>query len=160
MNTFKITKQIDDNHFEIEVDWNKVKYFTEIDFRLEHDYVGIMMDNFISTKNANTNPGGKNIVRSNGISLASYVQIPIRDFVSFCLPLIKDSENCTEKHIKGSYKYGQSIIYYYDHKEKCHKVAVRLKDEENYTHVTRTFFDKFIKPNLEKIAEDELFHNS
>ena len=153
MNTFKITKQIDDNHFEIEVSWDRLEYYTEIDFRLEHDYVGIMMNNFVSTKDSNTNLGGKNIVCSNGISLASYVQVPIRDFVSFCLPLIKESENCTEEHIKDNYKYGQTVIYYYSHKEKCHKVAVRLKNEEVYTHVTRTFFNKFVKPKL----ENELF---
>lgn len=147
MNTFRITKQIDENHFEIEVDWNELKYCTEIDFRLEHDYVGIMMNNFVTTKDS-INLRGENIVCSNGISLASYVQVPIRDFVTLCLPMINESENCTVEHIKDNYKYGQTVIYYYSSKEMCHKVAVRLRNEETYTHVTRTFFDKFVKPKL------------
>lgn len=158
MNTFKITKQIDDNHFEIEVDWNRLKYFAEIDFRLEHDFVGIMMNNGVITKDCSVKL--KNQVCANVVPLASYVQVPIRDFVSFCLPMIKESENCTEEHIKDNYEYGQTVIYYYDKKEKCHKVAIRLKNEETYTHVTHTFFNKFVKPNLEKIYEDELLHNS
>lgn len=158
MNTFKITKQIDDNHFEIEVDWDRLKYYTEIDFRIAHDYVGIMMNNGITTKDDSVKLQNQSC--ANTVSLASYVQIPIRDFVSFCLPMIKESETCSELHISNSYKYGQSVIYYYDSKEKCHKVAVRLQNEETYTHVTRTFFNKFVKPNLEKIYEDELLHNS
>ncbi len=158
MNTFRITKQIDDNHFEIEVDWNRLKYCTEIDFRIEHDYVGILMDNFVPTKDISLELKGQPI--SNGLSLASYVQIPIRDFVSFCLPMIKESENCTKKHIKNNYKYGQTVIYYYEPKEKCHKVAIRLQNEEVYTHVTCTFFNKFVRPNLEKTTADELLHNS
>ena len=81
MNTFKITKQIDDNHFEIEVDWNRLKYCTEIDFKLEHDYVGIMMDNSVSTKDSSVKL--RNQGCSNVVSLASYVQIPIRDFVNY-----------------------------------------------------------------------------
>lgn len=158
MNTFKITKQIDADHFEIEVNWDRLKYCTEIDFRIEHDYVGIMMNNGITTKDISVQL--QNQVCANVVSLASYVQIPIRDFISFCLPMIKESENCTEEHIKNNYKYGQSVIYYYDSKEKCRKVAIRLKNEEVYTHVTRTFFEKFVRPNLEKIIEDELLHNS
>lgn len=158
MNTFKITKQIDADHFEIEVNWDRLKYCTEIDFRIEHDYVGIMMNNGITTKD--TSVQLQNQVCANVVSLASYVQIPIRDFISFCLPMIKESENCTEEHIKNNYKYGQSVIYYYDSKEKCRKVAIRLQNEEVYTHVTRTFFEKFVRPNLEKIIEDELLNNS
>jgi len=158
MNTFKITKQIDDNHFEIEVTWDRLKYCTEIDFRIEHDYVGIMTNQGVSTKDSSVKL--RNQICSNVVSLASYVQIPIRDFVSFCLPLINKSESCTKEHIENNYKYGQSIIYYFDREKWCHMVAIRLQNEEVYTHVTLPFFNKFVRPNLEKAIENELLRNS
>jgi len=94
---------------------------------------------------------GNMITRSLHDSGISFT-FPIRDMVAVVLPYLNSHEYCQEQHLVNSdgtpnYTYNKSIIGYYNVAKKCYMVAIRLRGETAYSHVTLEFYNKFIKNN-------------
>ena len=122
-----ITKQIDDRHFEVELEDSDFK--EENTIIVAHDYVrfydnpGLQAKSGVELHTVNT--------CANWIPMRQSVTFNIRDIVKFILPYLTEHKYCTEEHIKDNYMFSPSTIEYSNGEQPM--IAVRLDGDEDYT---------------------------
>lgn len=143
----KVIKQLSEDQFIVETEGfqNTVR-----EIKVNHDFIEFY-GNGIIRSDVDVKQGcmTSRSLYDSGVS----IQIPIRDVITMILPHLNNHEYCQEQHLLNpdgspNYTYTKSTIGYYDVTKKCHMVAIRLKGETAYSHVTLEFYNKFIKNNL------------
>lgn len=139
----KIIKQIDETHFEVEMEpWDKDK---EIKVFIAHDYVSIGAPNPFCT---NIDIKGEyNSGPINGLLNYSNLQIPIRAAQKI-LNLIKDYKYLKSEHLicrdgKPKYLWDNYPIKFKD-EDGIWRVAIRDDNEENYSIISLAVYNKLI----------------
>jgi len=137
----KIIKQIDENHFEVEIEPddkdNKIRVF------VAHDYLSIGAPNsFLTSIDIK---GEYNSGPMNGLHNYSNIQIPIRA-VQEILKLIKDHKYLKPEHLinfdgRPNYLWNNCPIMFKDEEGKW-KVAIRGDEEEEYSIVSLQVYNK------------------
>ena len=137
----KIIKQIDETHFEVEMEsYDKDK---EIRVFVAHDYLSIgAPDSFLTNLDIK---GDYNSGPMNGLCNYSTIQIPIRAAQKM-LELIKDYKYLKPEHLihdngKPNYLWNNHPIIFKDEEEKW-KVAIRGDEEEEYSIVSLQVYNK------------------
>lgn len=137
----KITKQIDDSHFEVEMQESDKLH--EIEVSVVHDYVSISAPSPFCTNleiKGEYAPGAINC-----LSHYANIQIPIRAAQTI-LKLVKDHEYLKQEHLlkndgKANYLWNNLPIKFKNEKGKwC--VAVRGDDEEEYSIISLKAYNK------------------
>jgi hypothetical protein len=149
----KITKQIDERTFEVQLEDDDLcpsPYIGETKVTLAHDYIGFEDRSGIYTIDGlyiNTS----NI--SNGISFKTRFTLPIRGFQQVILPLLNDCPYLKDDHFdlspEGRMRYDDSheAIYYWDGKHEM--VAFKLAGDKIFSRVTAQTYE-LIKKGLAK----------
>lgn len=165
--SIKILKELGDNKYEVEITpVEKIIGLREVGFGIAHDYVHI--DGYIWLNNANNS--------SSNVKVWQSLHIPIREFNKLLLPTFLKHTYCQPEHLddrihteddrywneswnklpaprfkKGdkypAYAYDNIAVRYYDTEKKTHMVALRLRDEAEYTIMTFKMFN-MIKDKL------------
>ena len=140
----KITKQIDETHFEVEVEPydkdNEIRVF------VAHDYLSIGAPNdFLTSLDIK---GEYNSGPMNGLCNYSTIQIPIRAAQKI-LELIKDHKYIKPEHLvhsdgKPNYLWSNHPIIFKDEEGKW-MVAIRADDEEEYSIISLAVYNKLIR---------------
>lgn len=140
----KIIKQIDEIHFEVEMEsWDKDN---EIRVFVAHDYLSIgAPDNFLTSIDIK---GKYNSGPMNGLHNYSNIQIPIR-IAQKILELIKDYKYLKPEHLihhdgKPNYLWNNHPIMFKDEEGKW-KVAIRGDEEEKYSIISLAVYNKLTK---------------
>jgi hypothetical protein len=144
----KIIKTLGDNRYEVEIiPVESPKGYRETEFQIVHDYFSITSDIYLK----NTD---------NSISDVAYkanIHMPIKDFVEVLLPQVLVHEYTQPNHLAFRNKSGDEdeywpysrsnhVVHYY--KDNVPMVAILLVEEGTHNHVTRKFFELFIKEKL------------
>lgn len=130
-----ITKQIDDRHFEVELEDSDFKQ--ELAIVVAHDYVrffdnpGLQAKSGVELHTVNT--------CTNWIPMRQSATIGIRDIVKFVLPYLTRHKYCQEEHIKDNYMFSPSAIQYSNDGEKL--IAVRAIGDEDFTHIPLSVYN-------------------
>lgn len=137
----KIVKQIDETHFEVEMEsYDKDQ---EIRVFVAHDYLSIgAPDDFLTNFDIK---GSYNSGPMNGLCKYSTIQIPIRA-IQKILELIKDYEYLKPEHLvhsdgKPNYLWNNHPIIFKNEENKW-MVAVRADDEEEYSIISLALYNK------------------
>ena len=140
----KITKQIDETHFEVEVEPydkdNEIKVF------VAHDYLSIGAPNdFLTSLDIK---GEYNSGPMNGLCNYSTIQIPIRAAQKI-LELIKDYKYLKSEHLicrdgKPNYLWNNYPIKFKD-EDGIWRVAIRGDNEEKYSIISLAVYNKLTK---------------
>ena len=137
----KIIKQIDETHFEVEMEsYDKDK---EIRVFVAHDYLSIgAPDSFLTNLDIK---GNYNSGPMNGLCNYSTIQIPIRAAQEI-FKLIKDHKYLKPEHLihsdgKPNYLWNNHPIIFKDEEGKW-KVAIRGDEEEEYSIVSLQVYNK------------------
>ena len=140
----KIIKQIDETHFEVEVEPydkdNEIKVF------VAHDYLSIGAPNgFLTSLDIK---GEYNSGPMNGLCNYSTIQIPIRAAQKI-LELIKDHKYMKPEHLihhdgKPNYLWNNHPIMFKDEEGKW-KVAIRDNEKEEYSILSLSVYNKLTK---------------
>lgn len=171
----QIIKQIDENTFVISLE-NSDKIKGER-ITVAHDYVMFSGTTWIES-GMKEPLYGPHIVCSNQLCVPTDIQIPIRAMHKVVMPILQEHKYMQPEHLadrvydeddqywdhdfnkdlnlkgprylKGdkypAYAHYDQIIHYF--KDGKSMVAVMLSGEGEFNHVTKEFFDKFVKPNL------------
>lgn len=137
----KIVKQIDETHFEVEMEpQDKDK---EIRVFVAHDYLSIGAPNSFLT-NLDIK-GSYNSGPMNGLCNYSTIQISIRT-IQKILELIKDHEYLKPEHLvhfdgKPNYLWNNHPIIFKNEENKW-MVAIRADDEEEYSIISLALYNK------------------
>lgn len=140
----KIINHIKDNIYQVELDnLEKIPMFRQNKIQIAHDYIAFSGYHYLQ----NSDKSVSDICTKVGI------QIPISTCVKELIPYINSNEYSKESHLINSngephYTWSNELLYYYSEKEKCQMVAIKLKGESIFNHVTLKFFNEYIKPNL------------
>ncbi|WP_287385575.1 hypothetical protein [Lachnospira sp.] len=142
----KITKQLSDTKFEIELEPHDMR--NEQSIRVAHDYVRFVGNSGIQT-NGSLTVDGPSAWCSNWIRTQHEVTIDIRDMVKFVLPLLNKNEYCTEEHLLNedgtpNYTWGNSVIFFSENGEE--KVYIRLDRSDEWTIIPRSVYN-YLKNN-------------
>ena len=167
----KIIQQLNETDFVIRVDRNET--ITK-QIAVAHDYIQFFGGTTLHTEHGMTIQHSPNF-SSNTLFVPVTLQFDIRSAQKVILPFLQNHKYLQPEHLadrshheddpyfmnvgaskprwkKGdlypAYAYSNAVICYYDSEKKTAMVAVRLAGEAEYNHVSRTFFEKFIKPNL------------
>ena len=138
----KITKQLSDTKFEIELEPHDMK--REQSIRIAHDYVRFMGNSGIQTKGS-LSVDGPFARCSNWVYAQQDVTIDIREMVKFVLPFLNKNEYCTEEHLlcedgTPNYTWGDSIIFFSENGEE--KVYIRLDHSDEWTIIPRSVYNR------------------
>ena len=146
----KITKQIDENTFEVRLeDCDKRKFpGSEIEFYVAHDYVAFEGDHFLQTE------GNLMINHMNGVSINNKVQIPITAFYQVILPMLLECPYLKEEHFDtdketGTVRYDYSnevVLHWIDNKLRA---ALKLKGDKVFSDISYSMY-KVILEGLQK----------
>ena len=140
----KIIKQIDETHFEVEMEpWDKCE---EIKVYIAHDYLSIGAPNPLCT--SIDIKGEYNSGPMNGLLNYNTLQIPIRATQEI-LNLIKDYKYLKPEHLicrnkKPNYLWNNFPIKFKD-EDGIWRVAIRGDDEEKYSIISLAVYNKLIK---------------
>jgi hypothetical protein len=140
----KIVKQIDETHFEVEMEpWDKDK---EIKVSIAHDYLAIGAPNSFCT--SIDIKGEYNSGPINGLLNYNTLQIPIRATQEI-LRLIKDYKYLKPEHLicrdgKLNYLWNNYPIKFKD-EDGVWRVAVRGDNEEKYSILSLAVYNKLTK---------------
>jgi len=137
----KITKQLSDTKFEIELEPHDMR--NEKSIVIAHDYVRFTGNSGIQTKGSLT-VEGPFAWCSNWIRAQHNVTIGIREMVEFVLPLLNKNDYCTEEHLlcedgKPNYTWGDSVIFFTENGEE--KVYIRLNHKKEWTIIPRKVYN-------------------
>lgn len=148
-----IVKHLQGNRWEVEID-QSTKYDPNT-LQVAHDYVALWTNVYPSELK-----GGR-IISSKYTSptFKERVQLGnIRDIKEFLLPFLNEHEYLQDAHFATRrkdtheayepYAYTQGMYKYYNRETKTQMVAIRIKGETTFNHVTLEFYNKFVKPNL------------
>lgn len=138
----KITKQLSDTKFEIELEPHDMRRDESI--RIAHDYVRFVGNGGIQTKGSIT-VDGPFAWCSNWVRAQHDVTIGIREMVKFVLPLLNRNEYCTEEHLlcddgTPNYTWGDSVIFFSENGEE--KVYIRLDHKDEWTIIPRSVYNR------------------
>ena len=147
----KIVKQIDETHFEVEMEPDDKD--KEIRVFVAHDYLSIGTPNSFLTNldikgNYNSGP-------MNGLCNYSTIQIPIRALQKI-LELIKDYKYLKPEHLvkeNGELNYlwnNHPIIF--NNEEGKWMVAVRADNEEEYSIISLAAYNKIKKMKVDDVV--------
>lgn len=142
----KITKQLSDTKFEIELEPYDMR--KEKSIITAHDYVRFKGNSGISTDGSLT-VDGPFAWCSNWVLAQHEVTIGIREMVKFVLPLLNKDEYCTEEHLLNedgtpNYNWGDSVIFFTENGEE--KVYIRLDHKDEWTIIPRSLYN-FLRKN-------------
>jgi hypothetical protein len=137
----KITKQLTDTKFEIELEPHDMK--REQSIVIAHDYVRFKGNSGIQTEGSLT-VEGPYAWCSNWIEAQHEVTISIREMVEFVLPFLNQNKYCTEEHLlcedgTPNYTWGNSVIFFTENGEQ--KVYVRLDHSDEWTIIPRSVYN-------------------
>lgn len=137
----KITKQISDTKFEIELEPQDMR--REQSIIIAHDYVRFKGNSGLQTEGTLT-VDGPYAWCSNWICAQQEVTIGIREMVQFVLPLLNKNEYCTEEHLlqgdgTPNYTWGDDVIFFTENGEE--KVYMRLDKEAQGTIIPRSIYN-------------------
>ena len=153
MSGIKIIKKLNNNQYIVEIDESQTKAPRHI--KVMHDFVEIEGNIYPTEEHG----GRQYSLDYETPYFRDSIQIPIRDVFNFILPHLNNHKYLQEEHFKTRpalnegeqpyepYCYHQSIYSYYTEGKKK-MVAIRMKGESEFNHVTYEFFLKHIKPNL------------
>lgn len=159
----KVTKVIDENTYEVVLeDHDKKDNGLWCDkIVVAHDYVRFCSYDSIGSENDIRIP--TDYGSSNRLRLYSEVSFNTREMVQFILPYLnrvfKDYELTYTKEdgeVYEKYAYYRDIIYYREN--DTNMVAIRMEGDTEYSHITKHFFDIYVKPTL--IENLEKYENS
>lgn len=142
----KITKQIDDTHFEIELDEYDFEPI-EDDIRIAHDYVRFYGNSGLQTK-GDVKLSGPAKTCENWIKAQHEVTIDIRTFVDVVMPILEMSEFLKKEHLvdtegKPLYTYHDKPFFYKDPETKIEMVALpNTPDKGEWYHLPYKIYKK------------------
>lgn len=161
----KLIKDLGNNQFIVEINDGQKGKYRDNGISIAHDYIAFK--GWDTLQNIN---GGMT-----DISFKVTVQIPIRSCIQVIIPKILESDYSKLEHIKDrpvctddeyyrnynldkprwkkgdllpTYTYSNECVHYYNTSKKEYMVAIKEKGEREFSHVTLSFFNKFIKDNL------------
>lgn len=105
----KITKQISERKFEVELE--DLDFSREKRIIVAHDYVRFMGNSGMQTISGSNVPLHTVNTCANWIPMMQEVTIPIREMVKLILPFLNSHEYCNENHIKITMYWNLILLY-------------------------------------------------
>lgn len=140
----KITKQISERKFEVELE--DLDFSREKRIIVAHDYVRFMGNSGMQTISSSNVPLHTVNTCANWIPMMQEVTIPIREMVKLVLPFLNSHEYCNENHIKDNYVLESDPTVFYRNGVKM--IALREEGKENFNEIPYSLYEKIKKGDL------------
>ena len=139
----KITKELSDTRFEIELephDYEKTE--GGIHMVVAHDYVQFWSREWVQTESECPPLKSEYQICANTLPIYQTVQIPIRDMVEVILPKLSEHKYCQKSHLTGKdgepkYETTQVVTYYEDGVK-----MIAIPEEGEFYHIPYSLYKK------------------